>query len=102
MPECKALKTFHSDKYGMLRAGTRFSSEKGYAVELQSRGLVEILPNEPQRTQAFAGAPMTQGLIRTEDLPVDGEAKPFVSSRAGPASHKPTVMPSKPSGNAKR
>jgi len=107
MPQCKALKSFHSDKYGMIRTGTRFSSEQGYALELATKGLVEIInaPLEPERKQAFTAAPLSKGpqpFPGLADPPGAGEAKPFVSLPAAQASQKPTAQPSKPSGNAKR
>lgn len=117
MPQCKALRTFDS-RYGFIRAGDRFSAEKGYALDLATRGLVAILPDtlEPARTQAFPGAPLTQGKDppprppapepkntadpATEDPPAAGSARPSALSRAARALTRRTAPSSK--ANAKR
>lgn len=64
MAECKALRTFNSDKYGFIRAGSRFSSEVAYAHDLKRNGLCEILvddlrlhPLKPDLNQAVPRAP---------------------------------------------
>jgi hypothetical protein len=117
MPQCKALRTFES-RYGFIRTGDRFSSEQGYAVELQSRGLIAILKEdlEPARTQAFPQAPRTQGKESpanppppaapntaesdTEDPPAAGSARPSALSRAARALTRRTAPTSR--ANAKR
>jgi hypothetical protein len=111
MPECKALKTFNSAKYGFIRYGSRFSSEKGYANELRIRGLIEILPDplEPARVQALEGAPARLGkepsaspppsAPETAAPPADGEAKRSLLSRVGRASRRAIATTSK--GDAK-
>lgn len=108
MPECKALRTFNSDKYGFIRMGSRFSSEKGYAQELRTRGLIEILPDplEPARVQAHPLAPRVQGkdppadppppaASSMADPPADGEATPSALSRVGRALRRRTATTSK-------
>jgi len=105
MPQCKALKTFDS-RYGKVRLGETFAAEQGYAVDLKSNGLVEILgekkaDREPQRTQAFVGAPLNKGTDTlvgkgTADPSGAGGGKPFASSRADPASRREIAPPSKP------
>lgn len=100
MPECKALATFNSRQYGFIRLGSRFSSDKAYAAELQRLGLIEILadPLEPARTQAFPGAPSTSRSEQpdppanptAEDPPDAGQIPPLSSSRAGLASRRKT------------
>jgi hypothetical protein len=113
MPECKALRTFNSDKYGFIRLGSRFSSEKGYAIELQSKGLIQILPDplEPARVQALPGAPRVQGkdppaeppppaAPSTADPLAAGEATPSALSRVGRALRRRTATTSK--ADAKR
>ena len=121
MPQCKAVKTFHSEQLGYLRAGTRFSADKAYANQLRARGLIVILSEgpEPARTQAFAGAPTTQGKVQSPapppvsrgitaeslssrasvDLADGGAGKPSALSRAGRALQKLTAPTSK--ANAK-
>lgn len=108
MPECKALKTFNSIQYGFIRAGSRFSSEKNYANQLRRNGLIEILKDdiEPSRTQAFKGAPASQGKEPpfqppslasndTADLAADGEGRPSALSRVARALQRPTAPSSK-------
>lgn len=115
MPQCKALRTFDS-RYGFIRTGDRFSSEKGYALELSTKGLVAILPDtlEPERTQAFPGAPAVKGKDppdpppaqpntadpAMEDPPAAGSARPSALSRAARALTRRTAPKSK--ANAKR
>lgn len=110
MPQCKALRTFES-KYGFIRAGSPFSAEKGYAVELASRGLIEILPDtlEPARNQALPGPPAKKESPVVPPPASDpnaagqaaaGSTKPSVLSRAGQALRRRTAPPSR--GDAKR
>lgn len=115
MPQCKALRTFDS-RYGFIRTGDRFSSEKGYALELATRGLVAILPDtlEPARVQAFDRAPQgkespanppppanpSTAESDTEDPPAAGAARPSALSRAAQALRRKTAGRSK--ANAKR
>jgi hypothetical protein len=112
MPQCKALRTFES-RYGFIRTGDRFSSEKGYAVELATRGLIAILPDtpEPARVQAFPGAPLVQGKEPpanppppaqqstadrdTEAPPAAGAARPSALSRAAQALRRKTAPKSR-------
>jgi hypothetical protein len=114
MPQCKAIKTFHSEHYGYIRAGTRFSSDKNYALQLRSRGLIQIIADEngPSRTQAFEGAPETKNeppvLQPDKDLQQadsadqqrDGAEKQSALSRVGRVLQRPTAPT--PKANAKR
>jgi hypothetical protein len=102
MPQCRAIKTFRSEKYGLLRSGAIFSSEKGYAQELKKKNMIVILPDplRPARVQAFPGAPVTQENGAPANPPPanpdmadptdDGPAKPSASSRRVPASRRKT------------
>jgi hypothetical protein len=114
MPQCKAIKTFNSTQYGYIRAGTRFSSEKNYALALRSKGLIEIIADEikPDRTQAFPGAPSVKNAPpvlqpdedlqrpHTEDPEDAGGEKPSALSRVARVLQRPTASTSK--ANAKR
>jgi len=116
MPQCKALRTFHSQQYGYIRAGTRFSSEPNYAHDLVRNGLIQILdPGGPSRTQALPGAPSTKNdppVLQpdpdlqpappplTEDQPDDGAEKQSALSRVARVLQRPTAPTSKV--NAKR
>jgi hypothetical protein len=121
MPQCKAIKTFHSEQLSCyMRAGTRFSADKAYANALRSKGLIVILSEgpEPERVQSFDGAPLgkdpqpapppaSRGITAdslashtSADLEADGAEKPSVLSRVGQALRKPTAPTSK--ANAKR
>lgn len=104
MPECKALKTFNSARYGFIRAGSRFSSEKGYAHELVLNGLAQILadPLQPERVQAHPGAPQVKKTLESPsppplegDPPAAGVARPSRLSRAARALTRPTARSSK-------
>jgi hypothetical protein len=103
MPQCRALKTFKG-RYGLLRSGQIFSSEKGYADALRQKNMVVILPDDPQpsRIQAFERAPLTQHAgppaqnppppvaPDTADPKADGKEKPSASSHPAPASRRKT------------
>jgi hypothetical protein len=103
MPQCRALKTFKG-RYGKLRSGQIFSSEKGYADALAQKKMIVILPDDPQpqRVQAFQRAPLTQHAgppAPNPPSPVapdmadprdDGKARPSASSRRAPASRRKT------------
>ena len=111
--ECRALKTFNSERYGFMRAGARFSSELQYANQLRIKGMVEFLPDPlaPERTQAHIQAPRNQAhtdaplgkgppsehppLDDTAPPADDGEAKPSLSSRVGQALRAKTARRSK-------
>jgi hypothetical protein len=106
MPECKAIKSFNSAKYGFIRHGSRFSSEKGYANELRMLGLIEILPDtlQPARVQAHAAAPMGKEPPASPPPSLDpplagppaaGAARPSALSRAGQALRRRTATTSK-------
>lgn len=103
MPQCKALKTFNSQLYGFIRAGSRFSSEPGYARELAAKAMIEILPDalEPERVQAIPGAPFEKKepsppqFPAADPPPAAGEARPSRLSRAAQALTRRTAITSK-------
>jgi hypothetical protein len=108
MAECKALRTFNSDRYGFIRAGSHFSSEVGYAQDLVRNGLAQIIVDEPHPTrqvQAFPRAPEIKEQPPdpppaaannpvTADPPADGPEKSSLLSRAVRASRRRTANPS--------
>lgn len=68
--QARALATFQS-QYGFVRQGQIFTSERTYAEEMALKKNVEIITGnpQPQRRQAFAGAPYTAGKGPATALP---------------------------------
>lgn len=117
MPACKAIKTFHSTQYGYIRAGTRFHSDKNYADQLRTRGLIEIIADvrEASRAQVLQApkikAPHPDGIqvlpkkatpepppASDSAVPGDaGAAKPSALSRAARALQRQIAPTSKAS-----
>lgn len=106
MAECKALRTFNSERYGFIRAGSRFSSEVAYAHDLRRNGLCEIIEDDlrlrPDHNQAIPRAPETKTQpsdpppaaapnTDTADPPDDGPDPPSLLSRVVRASRRKTV-----------
>ena len=99
--QARARATFKS-RYGLIRTGQIFTSEKAYADEMVIRGNVEIIADKPQpdRHQAFARAPLIAGKGHaTENQPHPSQnldsAAPQDNGTAKPASSSPQGRRSK-------
>lgn len=99
--QAKAKKTFQS-KYGLIRAGTTFQPEPGYARALERNGLIEILdadrkpaPGEQREDKAIPRAPNEKSPGKdSAPQPGDGTAPKSASSRPGQASPDKTLTTS--------
>jgi len=104
--QARALKTFQS-KYGLIRAGTTFQPEPGYARALERNKLVEILdddrkpaPGEQREDKSIPRAPHEKDAGKgqtggdTARQPEDGTAPKSSASPRGQASRGKTLTTS--------
>lgn len=101
--KARAIKTFQS-KYGLIRAGTTFQPDPGYARALERNKLVEILegggPGEDRQDKSIPRAPHEKDTGKdqtggdTARQPGDGAAPKSASSPRGQASTAKTLTTS--------